>query len=356
MNHLTKEKITAEALVAIQRLLECYAKEAQEVSALESQPEIVWDDLEEAPSKLEDLVAEVQVPPEEFNLGTAKKPLVIYVSKLLSPKLKESQTVADFLADHQCLYISDSWDEEVELLAADIVDWQLAFDWSSTRHLLGEYGCTSPSLLPHFAVATQLIDEFERVQIHHVGQARNSEANELARLAVGMKLINKGQKKFVQVERREMPVLRVRGIQVAVISTKVDPTDWRYQLIHYLRDPNLKVKDFAGELGIKLITCTSYYAQANGQADASNKVIINIIEKSIESNPRGWHDKLSKALCAYRTSKRDATGATQFSLTFGHDVFLPLEINVRSARVDHQHGLTHGDYTVAMMVELDDLD
>ncbi|XP_075479461.1 uncharacterized protein LOC142520348 [Primulina tabacum] len=43
-------------------------------------------------------------------------------------------------------------------------------------------------------------------------------------------------------------------------------------------------------------------------------------------NPRDWPRLLSETLWAYRTSKRTATGVSPFSLTFGHDEVLPLEI------------------------------
>ncbi|XP_016651491.1 PREDICTED: uncharacterized protein LOC107881670 [Prunus mume] len=46
----------------------------------------------------------------------------------------------------------------------------------------------------------------------------------------------------------------------------------------------------------RLLQSTPYYAQANGQAESSNKVIINIIRKMLEKNPKQWHEKLSKTL------------------------------------------------------------
>ena len=43
---------------------------------------------------------------------------------------------------------------------------------------------------------------------------------------------------------------------------------------------------FAKDYDIQLIRSTPFYAQANGQANASNKVLINILEKMLEDNPR----------------------------------------------------------------------
>jgi transposase InsO family protein len=44
-------------------------------------------------------------------------------------------------------------------------------------------------------------------------------------------------------------------------------------------------KEFADSLKIKLLNSSPYYAQANGQAEASNKSIIKLIKKKIEDHP-----------------------------------------------------------------------
>ena len=41
-------------------------------------------------------------------------------------------------------------------------------------------------------------------------------------------------------------------------------------------------KDFATSMGIKLLNSSPYYAQANGQAEASNLIIIKLIKKKIK--------------------------------------------------------------------------
>ena len=48
----------------------------------------------------------------------------------------------------------------------------------------------------------------------------------------------------------------------------------------------------------------------------------------VEDNPRECHTILLEALWAYRTSKRSSTGVNPFALVYGHDVVLPMEINV----------------------------
>jgi hypothetical protein len=55
-------------------------------------------------------------------------------------------------------------------------------------------------------------------------------------------------------------------------------------------------REFTESMKIKLLNSSLYYAQANGQAKASNKVLIKIIKKMIKDNLRRWHEKLSEAM------------------------------------------------------------
>ena len=65
---------------------------------------------------------------------------------------------------------------------------------------------------------------------------------------------------------------------------------------------------------IKLLDSSPYYAQANGQAESSNKILIKLIKKKIEENPKRWHEMLSEALWAHRISRHGATKVTPFEL------------------------------------------
>ncbi|GKV45223.1 hypothetical protein SLEP1_g52331 [Rubroshorea leprosula] len=117
-----------------------------------------------------------------------------------------------------------------------------------------------------------------------------------------------------------------------------------------------QVEAFAKEMGFRLLNSTPHYAQANGQAEASNKVVINLLEKMVDDNPIRWHELLSETLWAYRTSQRSSTKMTPFALTYGHDAVLPMELTARSLRIAIQHNLQSGEYDEAMMLKLEDLE
>lgn len=37
-----------------------------------------------------------------------------------------------------------------------------------------------------------------------------------------------------------------------------------------------------------------YYAQANEQVEATNKILIDIVKKNLEENPKRWHEMFKK--------------------------------------------------------------
>jgi IS30 family transposase len=76
-------------------------------------------------------------------------------------------------------------------------------------------------------------------------------------------------------------------------------------------------REFTASMKIKVLNSSLYYAQANGQAESSNKTLLKIIKKKIDEFPRKWHEVLSEALWAHRTSKHGATKVTPFELVYG---------------------------------------
>nr|CBL94129.1 putative reverse transcriptase (RNA-dependent DNA polymerase) domain containing protein [Malus domestica] len=117
-----------------------------------------------------------------------------------------------------------------------------------------------------------------------------------------------------------------------------------------------EVEEFASKYKIKMIQSSPYYPQSNDQAEASNKILVNIIKRMVIDSPEKWHENLGNTLWAYRTSKRAGTGTTPYALTFGQDAMLPVEINVSSVRIQNQFGLHSEEYIEAMCQGIEDLD
>jgi len=57
-------------------------------------------------------------------------------------------------------------------------------------------------------------------------------------------------------------------------------------------------EEFDTGMGVKLLNSSPYYAQANGQVEASNKGIIKLMKRKIAECPKKWHLVLHEALWA----------------------------------------------------------
>ncbi|PKI59780.1 hypothetical protein CRG98_019828 [Punica granatum] len=80
----------------------------------------------------------------------------------------------------------------------------------------------------------------------------------------------------------------------------------------------------------------------NGAVEAANKNIKKIIEK-MTVNYKDWHEMLPFALLVYRTSIRSSTGATPYSLVYGMEAVLLIELEIPSMR-KRLTALCHGQY------------
>ncbi|XP_028057288.1 uncharacterized protein K02A2.6-like [Camellia sinensis] len=91
-------------------------------------------------------------------------------------------------------------------------------------------------------------------------------------------------------------------------------------------------RKFCSDLKIEFIKSTPVYPQGNGQAEASNKTVINGMKKRLEKAKGKWVEKLPNVLWAYRTTPRRSTGETPYSLTYGMEAIIPLEVGVPTIR------------------------
>jgi len=112
--------------------------------------------------------------------------------------------------------------------------------------------------------------------------------------------------------------------------------------------------EFAIGMRIKVLNSSPYYAQANGQAEASNKGIIKLIKRKVGENLRRWHVLLNEALWSYRMACHGSTKVSHCQLVYGHDS-VPWEVKTRSRRLSFLNQLAPDDYATLMKDELDDL-
>ncbi|MDV3153350.1 MAG: hypothetical protein Q8755_03170 [Candidatus Phytoplasma australasiaticum] len=81
-----------------------------------------------------------------------------------------------------------------------------------------------------------------------------------------------------------------------------------------------------------MITSTPVHPQANGQEESSNKIIINNLKKRLKEKKGKWAEELPFVLWADRTTSKNATYQTPFSLVFGAEAVIPTEMTIPTAR------------------------
>ena len=94
---------------------------------------------------------------------------------------------------------------------------------------------------------------------------------------------------------------------------------------------SIKITEFAYEKGIKLHYSTNYYPWGNGLEESTNKNIIRILKKTVIENQRNWHTTLPNALCADRVTQNNSLVVSPYTIVYGKEVVLPLNILLPSS-------------------------
>ncbi|PKI69390.1 hypothetical protein CRG98_010188 [Punica granatum] len=93
----------------------------------------------------------------------------------------------------------------------------------------------------------------------------------------------------------------------------------------------------------------------NGAVEAANKNIKKIIEKMTVTY-KDWHEMLRFTLLAYRTSIPTSTGATPYSLVYGMEIVLPIEVKIPSMRVLAESELEEAEWAKQRYEQLNLID
>ncbi|CAL5430935.1 unnamed protein product [Camellia sinensis] len=102
---------------------------------------------------------------------------------------------------------------------------------------------------------------------------------------------------------------------------------------------NKLIKSFCAKNKIKNYYSTPSFPQSNGQAEASNKTILDGIKKRLEAANEKWVEELPNVLWEYQTMPRRSTGESPFSMAYGIEAVIPLEVGnsgIRTHRVKNE--------------------
>nr|KYP49937.1 Retrotransposable element Tf2 [Cajanus cajan] len=111
-----------------------------------------------------------------------------------------------------------------------------------------------------------------------------------------------------------------------------------------------RFNEFLEGLQIKHRVTSVEHPQSNGQAEASNKVILKELKRRLGQAKGEWPDHLHEILWAYRCTPQSSTRETPFRLAYGTDAMIPVEVGEPSLR---RQQFTEETNVEALNVELD---
>ncbi|GFZ09156.1 hypothetical protein Acr_20g0009640 [Actinidia rufa] len=93
------------------------------------------------------------------------------------------------------------------------------------------------------------------------------------------------------------------------------------------------------------------YMQKDAQAKATNKMIMNGIKKRLEKAKGKWVDELANVLWAYQTTPWKATNEMPYSLAFGFEAVISLEVGLPTIWIE-AYDTTHNNEVLARDLDL----
>ena len=114
---------------------------------------------------------------------------------------------------------------------------------------------------------------------------------------------------------------------------------------------NAKFRDFCAELGIKNYYSSPAHPQSNGEDEVTIRTLKAALKTKLEDLKGKWVEYLPEVLWAYRTTHKSATGETPFALAFGMEAIAPVEVGLKSPRIELA-AVEHNDKALRLNLDL----
>jgi len=86
------------------------------------------------------------------------------------------------------------------------------------------------------------------------------------------------------------------------------------------------------EVGIKQVFASVEHPQTNGQVESANRILLRGLKQRLEKAKGAWAEEVPRIVWAYHTTPQSSTMETSFSLVYGSDAMIPVEIHESSPR------------------------
>uniref|UniRef100_A0A2N9IWT2 Uncharacterized protein n=1 Tax=Fagus sylvatica TaxID=28930 RepID=A0A2N9IWT2_FAGSY len=267
----------------------------------------------------------------------------------------------------------------------------------------GEWQARDPKLIPYQRYISRLIPKFKYVTFTYTPRAHNHFADALATLASLIKLVEGDDVRPLRIETRDIPAYCVCIEECMNVEAEIDDKPCKNappQYLHTMASPwpfsawgmdvigaitpkasnghefilvaidyftkwveacsfknvtQVAVTRYASSSRFQHHNSAPYRPKMNGAVEAANKNVKKILSKMTETY-KDWHEHLPYALCAYRTSVRTSVGATPYSLVYGMEAVLPVEVEIPSLRILSQTQLEEAEWAQARYEQLNFID
>ncbi|GJR60239.1 reverse transcriptase domain-containing protein [Tanacetum coccineum] len=91
-------------------------------------------------------------------------------------------------------------------------------------------------------------------------------------------------------------------------------------------------KDWCEKLCIRQCFVSIKHTQANGLVERENRTLCEGIKARLEERSKNWLEEISHVLWAHHTMIKSSNGETPFSLTYGTEAVIPVEIGMPTLR------------------------
>ena len=114
---------------------------------------------------------------------------------------------------------------------------------------------------------------------------------------------------------------------------------------------NPKFRDFCVELGIKNYYSSPAHPQSNGQVEVTIRTLKATLKTKLEDLKGKLVEYLPEVLWAYRTMSKSVTQETPFALAFGTEAVDPVEVGLKSPRIELAN-IEHNEEVLRLNLDL----
>ncbi|XP_021807646.1 uncharacterized protein LOC110751480 [Prunus avium] len=109
------------------------------------------------------------------------------------------------------------------------------------KQLTNEYKCRDPTMAAYYVAARNLSSMFKDISVKYIPRNDNLAANEMAQIASGIQIQEHQSERTIKVQKRSLPSILTRGMNLEINTNEVQAGDWRKPLIDYLTNPSPRV-------------------------------------------------------------------------------------------------------------------